>query len=313
MNRPLITVLLLSFSLFLAVRGDAAFHLWDINEIYSNASGSVQFIELFTTADSQQFTNGRTIQTGQNTFTFPSNTPAPTGNRHLLLATAGFFDVAGVTPDFTLANNFFAPSGDTINFLGADSVTFASVPIDGVRSLGFPGATVMLNSPTNYAGNEGFVRPTGDFDDNGVFAVDDIDLLVSQIVSGANDPAFDLDVNGSVNEDDLTLWRTIAGNAQLPSMSPYLIGDANLDGTVDGQDFVDWNAHKFTADAAWSHGDFDASGFVDGQDFISWNANKFQSADHVFVVPEPVIWSGLALTLLFSRWLFVRSGLLITR
>jgi hypothetical protein len=57
------------------------------------------------------------------------------------------------------------------------------------------------------------------------------------------------------------------------------LGDANLDGFVDGLDFIIWNDHKFTAEAAWCAGDFNADGFVDGQDFIVWNANKFTSAD----------------------------------
>ena len=42
----------------------------------------------------------------------------------------------------------------------------------------------------------------------------------------------------------------------LPSGNPYLLGDANLDGTVDGQDFLIWNSNKFqNADALRSlHG-----------------------------------------------------------
>ena len=50
--------------------------------------------------------------------------------------------------------------------------------------------------------------------------------------------------------------------------SPYKLGDADIDGVVDGQDFIAWNAAKFTSDLLWSKGDFNADGFVDGQDFI---------------------------------------------
>ncbi len=57
------------------------------------------------------------------------------------------------------------------------------------------------------------------------------------------------------------------------------MGDANLGGSVDGQDFIRWNAHKFTSSAKWSDGDFNADGVVDGQDFILWNFRKFPSAD----------------------------------
>ena len=58
----------------------------------------------------------------------------------------------------------------------------------------------------------------------------------------------------------------------------YRLGDADLDGNVDGQDFIAWNAHKFTNIAEWCAGDFNADGVVDGLDFIEWNANKFTSA-----------------------------------
>ena len=39
----------------------AAFHLWAINEIYSNADGTVQFIELTALAGGQQFTSGHSL------------------------------------------------------------------------------------------------------------------------------------------------------------------------------------------------------------------------------------------------------------
>ncbi len=48
---------------------------------------------------------------------------------------------------------------------------------------------------------------------------------------------------------------------------------------MDGQDFLDWNAHKFTSTGKWSLGDWNADGVTDGQDFLLWNGNKFQSSD----------------------------------
>ena len=65
----------------------------------------------------------------------------------------------------------------------------------------------------------------------------------------------------------------------LPSGNAYLLGDANLDGVVDGQDFIIWNANKFTFTSAWSQGDFNADGTTDGQDFVIWNMFKFQESD----------------------------------
>jgi hypothetical protein len=108
--------------------------------------------------------------------------------------------------------------------------------------------------------------------------ISDIDLLVAQIAMATHNPGFDLSGDMQVDVTDRDLWLALAGVLNLPSGNPYLLGDANLDGTVDGLDFIAWNAHKFTNTAAWSAGDFTADGLVDGLDFIEWNRNKFTIA-----------------------------------
>jgi hypothetical protein len=112
--------------------------------------------------------------------------------------------------------------------------------------------------------------------------------LVSEIAAGTNNLAFDLTGDGAVDDADLTAWLAEAGSTGglTASGNPVLPGDANLDGSVNGQDFVVWNASKFTATAAWCSGDFNADGSVDGQDFVIWNSNKFMTADAA-AVPEP--------------------------
>ena len=118
-----------------------------------------------------------------------------------------------------------------------------------------------------------------DFNDDGLYDVADIDLLVAAIAAGSDPIDFDLTGDGLVDLADRDAWLAAAGAINLPSGNPYLLGDANLDGSVDGSDFGVWNAHKFNSPAAWSHGDFNADGIVDGLDFIEWNMNKFQSSD----------------------------------
>jgi hypothetical protein len=133
---------------------------------------------------------------------------------------------------------------------------------------------------------------TGDFDRDGSFACDDVDALVAAIAADTDDLVFDLTGDGLVNGDDLTKWLELAGAELLLSGNSLLVGDANLDGTVDGADFLIWNAHRFQNDQGWCGGDFDASGTVDGADFLQWNANKFTTADTggVQQVPEPQTW-----------------------
>ena len=136
-----------------------------------------------------------------------------------------------------------------------------------------------------------------DFNNNGVIGCDDVDPLVNAIVNTPSDLTYDLVPDGVVNHDDLVQWLADAGQANLASQNPYLEGDATLDGTVDGQDFIEWNSNKFSNLPAWCSGDFTADGVVDGQDFIIWNSNKFTSAD-ASVVPEPTSFGILAIGVL---------------
>src|SRR5690349_2916055 len=73
----------------------AAFHLWTIREIYSDASGNLQFIELFTTSGSEIFVGSQQINVANlgNTITHsltlpPASLPGSTANKALLFGTA---------------------------------------------------------------------------------------------------------------------------------------------------------------------------------------------------------------------------------
>jgi hypothetical protein len=130
------------------------------------------------------------------------------------------------------------------------------------------------------------IRMVGDFDDNGLYEMADIDALVAEVASGSHSPEYDLTLDGLVDLADLDQWRAIAGSVLNSSGEPVLIADANLDGTVDGSDFLIWNNSKFVPSGAWSLGDFNADGVTDGADFLLWNNNKFQIADTRQNVPE---------------------------
>jgi hypothetical protein len=137
----------------------AAHHLWDFTEIFSNADGSVQFVEIFTAEDNEQNLNGFTITSGGNTLTFTSNLPtAATANTWLLAATSNFAALPGaVTPDYIIPANFFPTGGGTLNYAsGADVWNFGAVPTDGVLALQRNGSSA-TNSPTNFAGEAGSI------------------------------------------------------------------------------------------------------------------------------------------------------------
>jgi subtilisin family serine protease len=119
----------------------------------------------------------------------------------------------------------------------------------------------------------------GDFNNNGAFTCEDIDSLITTIAASKNNPIYDMNGDQVVNLADRDVWLAAAGAFHLGLGRGYLLGDANLDGVVDGSDFGVWNSHKFTSVAAWCSGDFTADGVVDGSDFGVWNSHKFTSSD----------------------------------
>ena len=199
-----------------ASTANAGFHLWQVKEVFSNADGTVQFIEMFDDFTPEQFITNKTLQatsTGTKTFTFNHDivTPPETNGRHLLIATPGFGSLpGGKTPDFTLPDPvlngpFFNPNATTITIVfsgSGDSMVFsgASLPKDGIHSLTDAGAfdvppgtpkiiSSTVDSPTNYAGQAGEVNlstltPTGDY--NGNHLVDGADYVVARQYADPN-------------------------------------------------------------------------------------------------------------------------------
>ncbi len=148
-------------------------------------------------------------------------------------------------------------------------------------------ADAFINSGTLTIQAEPGSTVSGDFNGDGNYDCLDIDALVMEIFGGANNPAFDLTNDGSVNIDDRDAWLSEAGAVNLPSGNPYFTADFNLNGAVDGDDFLIWNMNKFQNVNEFCRGDANADGLVDGLDFLEWNLHKFQSADALQQVPEP--------------------------
>jgi hypothetical protein len=141
----------------------AGIHTWDVREVFSNADGTIQFVELWESA-------GGNFETGVGTGSMSSNTQSfaigagavapPTGFKFYLLGTAAFAALPGApTPDAIIPAGsvpFFNTAGDTVSFVGWDSWAFGAVPTNGTDSLDRL-TGVGANSPTNYAGVTGSV------------------------------------------------------------------------------------------------------------------------------------------------------------
>lgn len=137
----------------------AGHHSWDFTEIYSNASGSVQFVELFCPVNGEAGLGPFGITCGANSMTFVTDLPGATANTWVLVATSNFSSLPGaVTPDYVLPANFFPTGGGTLNYAGgADVWAYGTVPTNGVQSLLRNGSTA-TNTPKNFAGQQGQVN-----------------------------------------------------------------------------------------------------------------------------------------------------------
>ncbi len=224
----------------------------------------------------------------------------------------GDFVLIGVTRhDNTLGNDvgqahLFDLSGNLLqtfsNPTPAEGDRFGHVAIDGNR--------IVIGAPSDDTQGTDVgqaylytAAASPDFNEDGALDCQDIDGLVVQIAAGTVNYSFDVTGDGVVDHADLDEWLAQAGAANLASGNPYLPADANLDGRVDGQDFVAWNIHKFTSTAAWCSGDFNADGAIDASDFNIWNSNKFRSSDGLSAVPEPSmgVWFFVVLVLAHVR------------
>ncbi|MFL5329745.1 MAG: PEP-CTERM sorting domain-containing protein [Gemmataceae bacterium] len=165
--------LFLTFAVFCAMtmmpsRVHAAFHAWQINELYSNSTGTVQFIEFTTPAGGNQFVGGQSItvhnigDTIQHTFTIPTDLPGDSTNHKFLIGTSNLVSSGGPAPDYMFTGpNFLFTAGGSFTFFGANPGTYNALPTNGTLSYNYPSGTTGINSPTNFSGQVGSVpEPT---------------------------------------------------------------------------------------------------------------------------------------------------------
>jgi len=161
---------------FGAQTAHACAHQWRFNELFTNASGTVQFIEMqeccgFT---GEIFVGNKWIRSvhANQKFTFTHSLSGNTGHRYLLLATQTFANIPGApAPDFIIPNGFLPVNGDTLEWWMYPNATrsYPTLPRDGTTALevgpgpdGIAGTAddvteTAVNSPTNFAGATGSI------------------------------------------------------------------------------------------------------------------------------------------------------------
>ena len=173
---PLSRLLTIVAFALVATAARAEFHTFQIEQLYSNADGSVQFVVLHESQgmDGENFLQGQALSSTRmgvtKTYIFPTNLPggscgyygcseSPTANRRVLIGTAGFAALNLFAPNYVIPNGFLPTDGGTLNYAFVDQVTFSSLPTDGTNALSRSGMMIP-NVATNFAGSSGSVTST---------------------------------------------------------------------------------------------------------------------------------------------------------
>jgi hypothetical protein len=144
----------------------AAFHLFRIDQVYSNADGTVQYVVMreSTGSSGESFWAGNPFTTtspaGNQQFTFPANLPSTdTASKTVLIATPGFAALGLVAPDYTIPNGFIPRSGGTLNYANVDTIALPALPADGATAIDRTGMPVPA-TPKNFAGSSATLTAT---------------------------------------------------------------------------------------------------------------------------------------------------------
>lgn len=128
----------------------ASFHLIDVNEVFTNADGTVQYVELIARANSQTNLaptrlNGLNASGSTTTllYDWTAAYPALGAGETVLIATPGFEAVVGFAPDFVMVANSLVSAPD-------GRVTFAQDTgsiVDAVAYGAFTGSNTGYGTP----------------------------------------------------------------------------------------------------------------------------------------------------------------------
>ena len=162
-----------SLLLAVATTASAVPGTFEIEQIYSNASGTVQFVVIRdrgrNDCDSgEAFWTGETLRSfgspGPNqTYVFPNNLPTcATSGKRILIATQGFAALRLVTPDFVIPNGFIPLPNGEVEFAGISVVQYTALPIDRVTAILADGTRVS-NRATNLAGQSASITSLPSF------------------------------------------------------------------------------------------------------------------------------------------------------
>lgn len=184
-------------------------------------------------------------------------------------------------------NGFFDPGWGWHIGDGSDSLAYQfDASVDNEE----PGRKVSPNLSFLFLGNslDNLVR--GDFDDDAVLGVADIDLLSQAVRDQSADVRFDITSDGLVDAADRDEW--------IDAVFGTLRGDADLDREVGFADFLRLS-EAFSTAGGWGEGDFDGDGLIAFADFLLLSKAFGNSVrnEAISAVPEPTAFRLLIITL----------------
>ncbi|MFO1303404.1 MAG: hypothetical protein U1F54_06710 [Burkholderiales bacterium] len=134
---------------------------WEIVQVFSNADGTIQFIDTIDfgiqDCDSgEEFWAGFKLTSngpaGTKVYVFPQNLPTcHTSRKHVLIATQGFAALGVVAPDYVIPNGFLSLTAGSVELALVSSASWAALPTDGVTAVDATGKP-RPNLATNLAG-----------------------------------------------------------------------------------------------------------------------------------------------------------------
>jgi hypothetical protein len=199
---------------------------------------------------------------------------------------------------------------------GDDTVDFGQV-----IELGVQARYVKFDIDSNHGGDADFVGLSeviffgsdsampGDFDGNGVLNAADIDALTAEVIAMTNDPAFDLNQDGRVDQADRQMW--------VVDLRKTWFGDSNLEGEFNSSDLVQVFSRgeyedTIAGNSTWADGDWNGDADFNSSDLVTaFSDGGFELGPRpeAMAVPEP---SAAVLLVSFGLWL-VRSRRRVSR